>query len=422
LGSGHLCHNSRPEIGRFLKKAGVDTGEKTKTGQMKTSADVLAKVDHPAAQDLVKRAKLVKAKTSYIEKLAKSDWTRFNFKIYDTATGRFASGSSDDDNSYYLKFNAQNITKPKACFYAAEKVGDWDDADVNRDASTFLGWKFVPIDSPQDAEYAVEGYAPDRNIRRALRVPADDWYFVSMDFAQEELMLAAMLSREPVLMEAFRHYEDSHRAVALEMFGKENYNRDARKKGKIANFALLFGGNKWTLAASSGLPVDECEEIYERYWKSLKVLRTWKKKRVAEAFNSGGTAYTIYQRPRRLKHWLTHSSPQKRSYGERSVVSHIIQGSSGDIMRICLVRFFKEIWANFGRNENVRFVNAVHDEVDFVVRQNCFDDVYAATKKAMELTPPGCELALRTSLEVGNSYGYMFEFEKIEGEYRPVRA
>lgn len=398
---------SRPDIAKALATLGVDTGVKTRTGNVATSKDVLAEVDHPFCRDIVRFSQLVKAKGTYVEKLAHHDVVRFNFRIFRAATGRFSSGGSKGD--YWLDFNSQNMTKPKPMQYRAFP-----------DPDGILGWSFRPADECDEGEGSpIEGYSPVENVRRALVRPGRDWLFVSIDFVMEELMIAAMLSREPVLMEALRKGEDCHKAVAVSMFGAENYNKEMRKRGKIANFGLLYGGSPQMLHRTSGLPIDECVDIFTRYWKTMHVLKSWQRRVVADSYHAGGNAYTAYGRPRRCKFYLTHPEQKMKAYGERTVVSHIVQGTSGDVMRICLNRFFEHIYPEYGQ-DYLRFVNAVHDEIDFVVHESVAEEVIDKVRAMMGIKVPNCELPLRTSVEIGTSYGYLFPYERDKNGYAPV--
>ena len=48
----------------------------------------------------------------------------------------------------------------------------------------------------------------------------EGWIFMAFDYSQIELRLAAHLSGEPVLLDAFRNGADLHRETAAAMLGK----------------------------------------------------------------------------------------------------------------------------------------------------------------------------------------------------------
>jgi len=421
-----LALDSNRQLSQALLSLGLDTGIKTKTGDMKLDEKTLSKLKHPIIQDVIDRNSLSKQLGSYIEKFTRIDKGRLNFMTCRIPTGRLASGNKD--NPFYMQINGQNLTKTDSALFKIVP----DNSPTN-----ILGYRFdlapkivpPPGQKPtgkqliEPGSLYSESMDPQLNVRRAFTVPNLDtksWYFVTIDFSQEELMVAGQLANEPVMMKAFTENEDLHKITAMTMWGKEQYNKDRRKQAKICNFGLLYDGTAWTLQKASGLPIEVCEELYNKYWETMATLRRWKKQQVSLAYQRGGVVYTAFGRPRRLAHYLAHPDMAKRRFGERSVTSHIVQGSCGDVMRICLVKLYKEFFRIY--TEDLRFVNAVHDEIDFVVRKNRFDELVPKIAKTMEILVPGCKLPLRTDISVGYDYGTVFSFEKKDDSWVPKAA
>ena len=122
-----------------------------------------------------------------------------------------------------------------------------------------------------------------------------------MDYKAEELLIASQFSRDPIFCEAFETGDDLHKKVAIEMFGAANYDNSKRKKAKMCNFGLLYGGSASVLANVSNIPLKEAQELFDSYWKTMKVLGNWRKFVVSEAYRHSGVVYTAFGRPRRLK-------------------------------------------------------------------------------------------------------------------------
>lgn len=125
-------------------------------------------------------------------------------------TGRLASGNRN--SPAFLQLNYQNLTKPHSAIYRATQSDE---------PGSILGWKFEKVGKSQmvEGEKYVEGMDPHLNIRRAITVPSDDFIFAAPDYKQEELAIAANLSRDPVMLPAFINHDDLHKRVAC--FGKE---------------------------------------------------------------------------------------------------------------------------------------------------------------------------------------------------------
>lgn len=327
-------------------------------------------------------------------------------------TGRFASGNKD--NAYFMRINSQNLTKPDSSFYVCER---------SEGEGNVLGYSFREVTKEfkkqNPALRYVEGMASKDNVRMCVGVPSSDYYFVGFDYSQEEAQLAADMSKDPVMLKAFQERKDLHKETAVAMFGAENYDSDKRKKAKIAAFGLLFGGTPETIQGSSGLPLWECKEIYNKYWDTMRGLRAWKRRMVSQAYQNNGVCYTAYGRPRRLAWYLGNPLDRWKKFGERSVCSHRVQGTAGDVMRIVMVKAAKEIFRP--EKKFIQFVSTVHDELDTCIKKSVFSEMAQRLIKVMALRPPGCTMDLRVSVEVGYSYGMMWPFllDEATGEWTP---
>lgn len=415
---GHVFQmDSRQQLGQALLSIGLDTGALTDTGNMKTDEDSMSRIDHPVAKMIVERNSLVKQLSSYVEKLAKIPHGRVQWQAWRVPTGRLASGNKESKNTAYLPLNYQNLTKPVVAFYKAEESQEPDNilgwrftmlSDIKQEDGSILTVKEQMKIAPPGTRF-IEGMDPALNVRRGITVSdPKKYYFVACDFSQEELYVAGMLSRDPIMMDAFDKGEDLHKKVAIEMFGKEAYSKEKRQKAKIANFGLLYDGTSFTLMKSSGLSQSECEEIYQRYWETMKVLRQWKRRQKSTTYQRGGNVYTAFGRPRRLKFYLSHSVDRMKKFGERSITSHEIQGSCGDVMRIVLYNLWRKLYTK--RPDEIRFIGTVHDEIDQEIRKDSFDEVIRLVIQEMQITLPGQTLKLEATVSVGTSYGSLFPF------------
>lgn len=408
---------SKEQLGEALWKMGLDTGERTETGRMKVDKKCLAKVNHPVGKALVEYSSVDKQLNSYVSKLAEVSRGRINYGLFAAPTGRLTSGKEGARaNPYFLKLNIQNLTKPKTQFYKAEFEGD----DPSR-TDLILGWRFTPVDDAykkaHPEERYVEGFHQKLNIRRAITVPdgnTKDWYFVPIDFKQEELVIIGAISKDPVYLNAFRTGRDLYRVVAAQMFNTtyEAVTSAQRKKAKIAVLGLNYGGSAFTLMnATDELTREEAQEIVDKYRATVHHLEWWKQQIIAGTQTSPrerGTVRTPYGRPRRVMHWLGSNDPQLRERGKRLAINHIIQGCAADVMRILLVELHEKLFRVYP--DDIKFVSCVHDEVDVVVRKSAFHALIPQVVKIMQIRPPGCDLTLEADVSVGWNYGHNFKF------------
>ena len=94
-----------------------------------------------------------------------------------------------------------------------------------------------------------------REIRAAF-VPRAGWKLIVADYSQIELRLLAHMSRDAVLVEAFRNGEDIHTRTAAEVLGVPPLmvTPEARRNAKAVNFGIVYGISPFGLAAQLGIP------------------------------------------------------------------------------------------------------------------------------------------------------------------------
>ena len=121
-----------------------------------------------------------------------------------------------------------------------------------------------------------------RKIQQAF-IPEENWILVSADYSQIELRVLAHLSQEPVLLEAYRNYQDVHRVTAQLLFDKEEITSAERNLGKTINFGVMYGMSVQRFAREAGVSAEEGRQFIDRYRQKysqvFNYLETMKKTR-----------------------------------------------------------------------------------------------------------------------------------------------
>lgn len=379
--------------------------------------------------DLIqKNNSLNKALNSYVDKLTQVDECIMHYRLKGTKSGRLSSGngskSDKSKNHYYIDLNAQNLTKPKSGYYRAEQCS----AD---DPESILGWKFTPLDddyalSHLEEEYIVEGQDPNPTIRGCLKAP-EGRYVVSLDYDAQEYKLMAVLSRDHQMLQNFYNGIDPHTASAYAIWGEENYNKQKRKKAKIFNFLNNYSGGAHTLAQQLDIPVDEAQEMIDKYNETFFEMYNWKLKEIDKMYYNQGVVFNAFGRPRNFKGWIDVIDQNRESYDdllqkqnaeraadkvkgavERRVSSHIIQGTAGDILRLVLYRLYKRYFKN--RDPHIDFMSTVHDEINYTIDKEVTVDYVRELEQIMTFDTLDKTLPITTSTDIGFTYGNMFPF------------
>ena len=379
--------------------------------------------------DLIqKNNSLNKALNSYVDKLTQVDECVMHYRLKGTKSGRLSSGNGSKSdkrkNHYYIDLNAQNLTKPKSGYYRAEKCSENDPEGI-------LGWKFTPLDdeyalSHLEEEYIVEGQDPNPTIRGCLKAP-EGRYVVSLDYDAQEYKLMAILSRDRRMLQNFYDGVDPHTASAYAIWGEENYNKQKRKKAKIFNFLNNYGGGAPTLAQQLDIPVDEAQEMIDKYNETFFEMCNWKLKEIDKMYYNGGVVFNAFGRPRNFKGWIDVIDMNRENYDdllqkqnaekaadkvkgavERRVSSHIIQGTAGDILRLVLYRLYKRYFK--ARDPHIDFMSTVHDEINYTIDKEVTLDYVRELEQLMTFDTLDKTLPITTSTDIGFTYGNMFPF------------
>lgn len=290
--------------------------KKTKTGQYPTGEDVLEKIKdaHPIVAEVLKYRKLKKLQSTYVEPLPKlvfQETGRVHTTYQQTvaATGRLSSKDP----------NLQNI----------------------------------PIRTEEG-----------RAIRKAFIPRSDGHVLMAADYSQVELRIAAALSEDPGLVEAFNSGLDVHTATAAKVFQVdiEAVDRDMRSKAKAVNFGILYGQGAFGLAQNLGISRTEAKEIIDAYFEQFAALKSFTAHSV-DVVRERGYAETVLGRRRYLPD-IQSNNATVRAFAERNAVNAPIQGSAADIIKVAMVRIQEAMQR---QQLQSRMIMQVHDELVFDV-------------------------------------------------------
>lgn len=443
--------NSPKQVAEVFQRAGLDTGKYTATGYMSTGIDLLENLDaevlanYPVVESYVEYKRLFKAHSSYIKVLKKEDdergYLRCNYKTQQVPTGRLASGA-DAKNSFFSEINIHSIPKPKPAMYY---VVDLRDRSLySKKEYIIMGYQFVPVNYHKvvneetgeikkemvsgsglyGASYLgiIEGASNKLNVRNAFlplmskEEAPEDWLFLSIDYAAQEIRLPANFSLEPIWVEAFVHDEDIHKKVAMEVFAGD-YNKEQRRRAKGVNFGILYGLTPQNFSTRYNTTLREAEEFFDKYKSALPKLFAWQARLQARA-RKLGTVYTYFSRPRRVKFYFDNSQV---GFGYRTISNSVVQGTASDILKISLIKLWKKAFNHKDYKNDVRFITNVHDEIDFAVRTSKIQEIFPILLDCMRFSLPEWPVVLEVEGSIGFSWGSIlpFVYDKDTGKLVP---
>jgi DNA polymerase-1 len=217
-----------------------------------------------------------------------------------------------------------------------------------------------------------------REIRAAF-VPRPGWKLIVADYSQIELRLLAHMSRDAVLLEAFRNGEDIHTRTAAEVFGVPPLmvTPEHRRNAKAVNFGIVYGQTAFGLATSLGIERREADLYIRAYFERYSGVRRWLDQTIAEVRRSG-VSVNMFGRRRPIPD-MQSRNPNARNFAERTAVNTPLQGAAADLIKLAMIRIDERL-----RGMQSKMLLQVHDELIFEAPPDEVDAVRAMAKSEME--------------------------------------
>ena len=227
--------------------------------------------------------------------------------------------------------------------------------------------------------------------------------FVSADYAQFELRLAAALAGDQKLIESFAQNIDIHTKTAAEVFGikMEDVSKAQRRAAKVINFGVLYGMSPKGLADSAEMNFYEAKQFIDDYFRVRKPIKDYLEKTLKQA-REEGFVETYFGR-RRPTPDVKSSNFIVRSAAERAAQNMPIQGTEADLMKRAMIRVHDLLKAKY--NEEAKLILQVHDSLIIECTKGLEEAVSADLVQIMESVAPELPVKLKADVAIGVNWG-----------------
>ena len=237
--------------------------------------------------------------------------------------------------------------------------------------------------------------AKGKQIRKAFVPRSDEFLFMSADYSQIELRIAASFAKDETMIEAFRNKRDIHTTTAAKVFKVpiDQVTPDMRRKAKEVNFGILYGSTAFGLSQNLGISRTEAQEIIQSYFNEFPAIKRYMDNSINDA-REKEFVETILGRRRYLRD-INSRNVTTRGFAERNAINAPIQGTAADIIKIAMVNIHRWLKKN---NLKTKMIMQVHDELVFDLHR---DEVELVKQNVPFLMQHAVHIEVPMEVEVG---------------------
>jgi DNA polymerase I len=237
-----------------------------------------------------------------------------------------------------------------------------------------------------------------RRIRTAF-IPDGDKVFISADYSQFELRLAAILAGDSEMINDFNGDVDIHTKTASEVYGipMDDVTKAQRRDAKVINFGVLYGMSPHGLSAATGMNFFEAKKFIDRYFELRSPIRKYIDATLNKA-RVDGYVETFFGRRRPTPDILS-SNFMVRQSAERAAANMPIQGTEADLMKLAMLKVDKKL---DGLGEQIL---QIHDSILIEAPAENADKVADILRDTMENIAPQLGIKLKVDVTIGKDWG-----------------
>jgi uracil-DNA glycosylase family 4 len=362
----HINWGSSQQLGAFLyNHLKLPIIEKTDGGAPSTSESVLLRTDHPIAKALLSYRAAIKQKTSFIE-----GWRRFlvdnrlhpSFKLHGTVTGRLSCENP----------NLQQVPR---------------DPKIRTLITAPPGWTLLECDLSQIEMRIAAELSGDRALREAYQLGIDVHWLTAIreigrsgamkDEVIRTVVMATQNNKKWTYGDAIQELILLGPKVAEELGKILNIPwKEVRKKAKAINFGYLYGmwWKKFRIYARDNYGVDisdlDAQNSRIAYFELYKDLPAWHNRQKRKA-KIDGYVRSLSGRKRRLPDAMKNDGSYDAQAAERQAINSPVQSFANEINLMAALQIRRE----FGPDV-VNIVGTVHDAILMEVRDDMMETVH----------------------------------------------
>lgn len=276
----------------------------------------------------------------------------------------------------------------------------------------------------------VSKHKDDGKMRRLFLTAAEDHVIISIDFSQEELMIMAVESQDPMMLSCYLgdNKKDIHSLTGsgfagvpyeefVEVLKDENNPlmkeyKAARTRAKPFNFGIGYGAVAATVARNEKMEFEVAKKLFEAWLQTYANIKPWQDNCLRMATRLGYVKTAFGNRRHIDDRVLSGEEWQKQRAG-RQAANSVIQGTGADILKIVMTEMHrKEVFKLTGAIPVV----PLYDEIVASVPRHTAYEYIRMTSEIMTITPPNYPYSMVPDASLGSTWGSQIELGQYPSE------
>ncbi len=242
-------------------------------------------------------------------------------------------------------------------------------------------------------------------IRRAFYAPKG-YKLIGADYSQLELRVAAYLSQDENMIQAYREDRDLHKEVAAAMFGipVSEVTKEQRHIAKYVDFGLLYGRGAQSIADKYGYTLEYAQGLLDSFLNQFSSLRTY----MQDIQKKAWTEHMVISGTGRKRRFPLITADNKAEVG-RQALNSPVQSLASDF---CLYAFNNLYYQLKGTGCQLLFT--VHDAIYLLAPEEKATEICDLVVKVMTTQLPiECNVPIAVDAHISQRWDEEDEVELV---------
>lgn len=223
--------------------------------------------------------------------------------------------------------------------------------------------------------------------------------FISADYSQFELRIAAALSDDQDMVKVFDEDKDIHTLTASAILGIDpaEVTKDQRYHAKAVNFGIMYGLGPHALSEQSGMSFGEAKDFIAKYFEFRPKLKGYIES-LREMALKKGYVETLLGR-RRPTPDVKSSNFMVREAAYRQAINMPLQGTAADLTKLAMVKVQEKLPAG------TQMLLQIHDSILVECPAKEAEKLGKMMRETMENVYPDIGVKLKVDISTGKNWG-----------------